>query len=109
MGFMKAVGRRAFSEAAAPATVMTLNFVTPHSSVYTKKEVDKVTLPGEMGEYGITVNHSPIISQLRPGVVQVIHLGVSRRNFIVFSARCASRPIRCTISLHSTYVLFTHF
>ena len=71
------VGRRAFSDAPAAATVMTLNFTTPHSAVYTNKEVSKVTLPGEMGEFGVTMNHSPIISQLRAGVVQIEHLGVS--------------------------------
>ena len=71
------VGRRAFSDAPAAATVMTLNITTPHSAVYTNKEVSKVTLPGEMGEFGVTMNHSPIISQLRAGVVQIEHLGVS--------------------------------
>jgi len=70
------VARRAFSDAAAP-TAMTLNFCTPHSAVYSGKEVAKVTLPGELGEFGITVGHSPIISQLRPGVVSIEHTGVS--------------------------------
>ena len=75
------LGRRAFSDAPAAATVMTLNFTTPHASVYSGKEVDKVTLPGEMGEFGVTMNHSPIISQLRPGVVSIQHLGVSKPLF----------------------------
>lgn len=80
-GFGKAMGRRMFSDAVAPATVMTLNFVTPHASVYKGKQIDKLTLPGEMGEYGITVGHSPIISQLRPGVVSVQHIGVRAQYF----------------------------
>eukprot|EP00607_Mallomonas_marina_P001501 CAMPEP_0182427686 /NCGR_PEP_ID=MMETSP1167-20130531/18984_1 /TAXON_ID=2988 /ORGANISM="Mallomonas Sp, Strain CCMP3275" /LENGTH=120 /DNA_ID=CAMNT_0024610109 /DNA_START=188 /DNA_END=550 /DNA_ORIENTATION=- len=45
--------------------------------------VDKVVVPGESGEYGITVGHSPIISQLQPGVVTVFHLsGESVKYFI---------------------------
>jgi hypothetical protein len=66
---------RAFSDA-APATAMTLNLSTPHENIYQGKTVDKVLLPGESGEYGVTVGHSPIISQLKPGVVSVIHTEV---------------------------------
>jgi len=77
---VKSLGRRAFSDAAAP-TAMVLNFCTPHNSLYVGKEVEKVTLPGEGGEYGITMNHSPIISQLKPGVVQIIHTGVSKYTY----------------------------
>jgi len=77
MGVGKLVARRAFSDAAAAPTAMKLNFCTPHAAVYSNKEVSKVTLPGELGEFGVTVGHSPIISQLRPGVVSIEHTGVS--------------------------------
>lgn len=61
----------------AAATAMVLNFCTPHTAVYNKKVVDRVILPGEKGEFGVTVGHSPIISQLRAGVVSVVHTNVS--------------------------------
>lgn len=67
---------RSFSDNAA-ATSMTLNLSTPHENIYAAKVVDKVLIPGETGEYGVTVGHSPIISQLKPGVVSVIHSEVS--------------------------------
>lgn len=70
--------------AAAPSTSMTINFCRPDLPIYTKKVVDKVLLPGESGEYGITVGHSPIISQLKPGVVTVIHVSVSYLRAILF-------------------------
>ncbi len=82
------IGRRAFSDA-APATSMTLNLSTPHENIYMEKTVDKVLLPGENGEYGVTVGHSPIISQLKPGVVSVIHTEVS-----TCSRKCLS-PAGC--------------
>ena len=63
---------RSFSDAAATSS-MRLNLSTPHENIYAEKVVDKVLLPGEQGEYGVTVGHSPIISQLKPGVVSVIH------------------------------------
>ena len=62
---------------------MTLNLVTPHATLYKGKVVDKVLLPGESGEYGVTVGHSPIISQLKPGVVTVIHTAGEIEKFFV--------------------------
>lgn len=55
-----------------------INFVTPHAPIFNKKVVESVILPGAAGEYGVSFGHSPIISQLEPGVVTVIHVGVSR-------------------------------
>lgn len=30
-----------------------------------------ITLPGSIGEYGVTAGHTPVISELKPGVVNV--------------------------------------
>lgn len=70
---------RRFAEVASntPASSLVLNFVTPHASILNKKVISSVTIPGEAGEYGVTVGHSPIISQLQPGIVTVTHTGVS--------------------------------
>lgn len=85
------VSKRCFAEAAssAPASAMTLNLCTPHAAIYKNKVVDKVLLPGESGEYGVTVGHSPVISQLKPGVVTVIHAAV-----IMTSLACTAQNIR---------------
>ncbi len=66
--------RAAAEEAAtgASATKVTLNLNSPHQSFYKKKLVDLVQIPGTIGEYGITARHTPIISQLKPGVI-VVH------------------------------------
>ena len=34
-------------------------------------------IPGVEGEYGVTAGHTPIISQLKPGVVSIVHDAVS--------------------------------
>ena len=80
-----ATGRRWFAESstAAPATALTLNLCTPHQALIKGKVVDKVLLPGETGEYGVTVGHSPLISQLKPGLVTVIHTGGEAEKFFV--------------------------
>jgi F0F1-type ATP synthase epsilon subunit len=63
--------------AATASAQLTINFVTPHAPVYKGKVVDQVVLPGAAGVFAVTHGHSPIISQLEPGVVTVIHVGVS--------------------------------
>lgn len=63
--------------AAASSAQLVINFCTPHAPIHNKKVVDQVILPGAAGVYGITQGHSPLISQLEPGVVTVIHVGVS--------------------------------
>lgn len=68
---------RSFATEGSGASAMKLSLCTPHETIYHDKVIDKVILPGEQGEYGVTVGHSPIISQLKPGVVSVIHEGVS--------------------------------
>ena len=69
--------RRLADAASASSTNLVLNFCTPHMAVMNNKVVNMVILPGESGEYGVTAGHSPLISQLKPGVVSVIHSGVS--------------------------------
>ena len=69
---------RALAEPASASSVQfVINFCTPHAPIYNKKVVESVVLPGAAGAYGVTHGHSPIISQLEPGVVTVIHIGVS--------------------------------
>ena len=69
---------------AAAASGLTINFCTPHAPVHNNKIVNMIILPGENGEYGITAGHSPIISQLKPGVVSVIHTNVRINSINIF-------------------------
>jgi len=64
---------RAFSDA-APSTNLILNFNLPTEELYSAKEVASVIVPGLAGEYGVTAGHSPIISQMKAGVIQIEHL-----------------------------------
>ena len=79
----RVAGRRTFrsstrvlaEEAAAgeEATKVTLNFAVPHEKIYSETEIDLIIVPGVTGEYGITAGHTPIISELKPGLVQIYH------------------------------------
>ena len=62
---------RPFSEAAS--TGLQLSFAAPHTVFYFEQGVDSVTIPGMSGEYGVTVGHSPLAEQLKPGVLSIFH------------------------------------
>ena len=76
--YSSSLRRTAADAAASSSAVMKINFCTPHETILDAKEIDKVMIPGEAGEFGITQGHSPLISQLKPGVVTVVHTGVSK-------------------------------
>ncbi|RLO04848.1 hypothetical protein DYB28_006007, partial [Aphanomyces astaci] len=59
------------ASSSAVATKVTLNLSTPHQAFYKGVQVDLVQVPGLVGEYGVTAGHTPIISQLKPGVIAV--------------------------------------
>ncbi|KAF1329551.1 Atp synthase subunit delta', partial [Globisporangium splendens] len=70
---LRSLARRAFATdaAAATPTKVTLNLNTPYESFFSNAQVDLVQIPGLVGEYGVTAGHTPIISQLKPGVIKV--------------------------------------
>lgn len=63
-----------FTEPAAamtPELQVKLNFAVPYASIYSEEPIHTVTLPGLVGEYGVTGAHQPIMSELKPGLVQI--------------------------------------
>lgn len=54
-------------------TKVNLNLSTPGQSFYENTPVDLVVIPGLVGEYGVTAGHTPVIAQMKPGVIQVHH------------------------------------
>ena len=72
------VARRTFMASApkldeAEATQVNLNFSSPAESIYGDTAVDMVIVPGVSGDYGVTAGHTPTISELRPGLVDIFH------------------------------------
>ena len=49
--------------------MLRLEIVTPRGSVV-DVQVDTVTLPGKLGEFGVLIGHIPFLSALRPGVLR---------------------------------------
>ena len=55
-----------------------LDVITPERRLISE-EVDAVTVPGANGELGILPGHTPLISQLRTGVLSYTQGGATRR------------------------------
>ncbi|CAN0122685.1 unnamed protein product, partial [Ectocarpus fasciculatus] len=57
----------------------------------------QVIIPGSAGEYGVTAGHSPIVAELKPGVVQVVHeAGQEPENFFVSAGFALTHPTSVT-------------
>jgi F-type H+-transporting ATPase subunit epsilon len=48
-----------------------LDIVTPEQKLFSDN-IEFAVFPGSEGEFGILVNHSPILSKLKPGVILLI-------------------------------------
>jgi len=62
--------------AAAPAAgagKVMLNLSVPHLAIHKAKPFGLVTLPGVVGEFGITAGHTPIVAELKSGLVKLFN------------------------------------
>ena len=61
------------------------------------QEVDMVVVPGEEGDFGVLTRHAPMISTLRPGVIQVHQGGSVAESIFVAGGFAEVTPQRCTV------------
>jgi F-type H+-transporting ATPase subunit epsilon len=61
------------------------------------EDVDMVVVPGSEGDFGVLPGHAPIISTIRPGVIEV-HRGAAAPDRIFISGGiCEVSSDRCTV------------
>ena len=58
--------------------MLKLEIVTPEKKVV-ETDADSVTVPTASGEAGILPNHAPLISALKPGILEFTNRGASER------------------------------
>jgi F-type H+-transporting ATPase subunit epsilon len=67
--------------------------------------VEMVVVPGEEGDFGVLPGHAPVISQVRPGVIDIHEDGkVSRRIFVAGGFAEVTQE-RCTVLAEEAYPL----
>lgn len=60
-------------------------------------EADMVVVPGSEGDFGVLHGHAPLISTVRPGVLEVIQGNKVERRFIVVGGFAEVTSERCTV------------
>ena len=61
------------------------------------KDVDMVVVPGEEGDFGVLPRHAPMLSSVRPGVIQVYEGGAVVDSIFVAGGFAEVTPARCTV------------
>lgn len=74
---------------------MLLEIVTPVRKVLSE-EVDMVVAPGELGEFGVLVNHIPFLSKLKIGELR-FKVGASTRYVAIMGGYAEVLPDKVTI------------
>ncbi len=61
------------------------------------ERVDMVVVPGEEGDFGVLAQHAPLISAVRPGVINVYNGGKVTDQIFVAGGFAEVTPARCTV------------
>lgn len=61
------------------------------------ERVDMVVVPGEEGNFGVLAQHAPLISAVRPGVIDVHNGGKVTEQIFVAGGFAEVTPARCTV------------
>jgi len=83
------------------AQTFTFELVSPEK-VLLAGEAEQVLLPGSEGDMTVLPGHAPLISTLRPGVVDVV-LGGSKARVFVREAFAQVAPERVTVLAEKAY------
>jgi F-type H+-transporting ATPase subunit epsilon len=60
-------------------------------------EADMVVVPGSEGDFGVLPGHAPLISTVRPGVLEVYQGARVEQRFLVAGGFAEVTPERCTV------------
>ena len=59
--------------------------------------VEMVVVPGAEGDLGVLPGHSPLIAEVRPGVIDIREHGEVSEQIFVSGGFCEVSPERCTV------------
>jgi F-type H+-transporting ATPase subunit epsilon len=70
--------------------------VTPERLLLSEM-VEMVVVPGTEGNFGVLPGHAPLISTIRPGMIQIYEGQTIRRQIFIVSGIAEVTPERCTV------------
>ncbi|MEM7169264.1 MAG: F0F1 ATP synthase subunit epsilon [Pseudomonadota bacterium] len=77
-------------------TQVEFELVSPEKLLLSKS-AEMVVVPGEEGDFGVLPRHSPMISGVRPGIIQVYEAGQVTDRIFVAGGFAEVTPARCTV------------
>ena len=78
------------------AKKLIFELVSP-SALLVSEEVDMVVVPGEDGDFGVLPGHAPLLSNVRPGTVDVYNDGFVSKSIFVEGGFAEVNDERCTL------------
>ena len=75
---------------------VTFRLVMPERELL-NTEADMVVVPGSEGDFGVLHGHAPLISTVRPGVLEVLQGNKVEQRFLVVGGIAEVTPERCTV------------
>lgn len=78
------------------ADTFELELVSPEKLLLSE-QVEMVVIPGEEGDFGVLPGHSPVISNIRPGVLAVFENGSVKQRIFIASGFAEVTDGRCTV------------
>lgn len=76
---------------------LTIELVTPEALMYSSN-AQMVVVPGIEGDFGVLGGHAPMISSLRPGIIDVYETGgSSSKSFYIAEGFAQVSQEQCTI------------
>ncbi|MCP5432321.1 MAG: F0F1 ATP synthase subunit epsilon [Alphaproteobacteria bacterium] len=77
------------------ADKLKFELVTPERLLLSE-EVDMVTVPGTEGDFGVLAGHAPVMSAIRPGMIDVLNDG-KRSRILVYGGFADVTPAGLTV------------
>jgi len=74
------------------------SLTTPLTTIMHNEVIEIVTIPGEGGVQGILANHSPIITELKPGVLKIKKDGKNLNYFVSGGFAFVHKDSTCSVS-----------
>ncbi|MEK9678047.1 MAG: ATP synthase F1 subunit epsilon [Rhodospirillaceae bacterium] len=78
------------------ADKVTFELVSP-SRLLASEDVDMVVVPGEEGDFGVMPGHTPVLSTVRAGVVDIHNDGQVTKRLFVEGGFAEATDERCTV------------
>lgn len=78
------------------AETVEFELVSPARLLYSE-DVEMVVVPGEEGDFGVLPAHAPLISEVRPGVIEVHEEGAIKDRIFIAGGFAEVTGTRCTV------------